>query len=326
MAETGLDGQIPTVTTPTEKFIVASETFTVAPPTERKADELTLTDVSTPEGLNQLKNKISVSKGKCFVLVHPFFGLKRQEDFQKPLVLPPNEEYKKYIGEVVGLLKNFSNNQIPVLIVEDGVRGLQRRDNLKGVEATKSWLQKELAELANLNSGEVFYVVSEQGSPSPLVSNAEDEKYRDMQEKGALDFKSNRVKVIRQPIIDFVNKLKGAGLAKAYIAGSNLGGYYSFGPEYLPADSGLSEGEFMETVGVLKDHFAKRRDGKEPKAGIKQHPFETILPRGCVAEMMRAIAYCDIDVLPTGATYPQKTPAREQIVKTKNDVYEMKPR
>lgn len=296
------------------------------PPIEKRPTELKLTDTSTPEGLAYLKSKLATSKGKCLIMVHPFYGFKRQEDFNKTLSLPPDEEYKKYISEIVDLLKNFSRNQIPVLIVEDGVLGLQRRDNLQGVEATRSWLQKELVELANFSSGEIFYTVSEQGSPSPLVSNTEDSRYRSMEEKGVKDIKGNPVKAIRQPIVNFVQKLKDAGLTRAYISGSNLGGYYNFGPEYLSAESGLTEGEFKGTVGVLKEHFANRRNGKEPPGGIKQHPFETILPRGCVAEMMRAIAYCDVDVLPTSATFPQKTPARDQINKVQNDVYLVKPR
>ena len=159
-------------------------------------------------------------------------------------------------------------------------------------------------EYFELSDGDIFIIPTMSSSPVPLIDVSVASKYE--KRSGFLDH--------RKVAVDFVGRLKQAGLKRVVFAGSNLGGSESaglFSDVYESArfvtDKSLFSDDDAEFKWRLADYYeGKRRSDRIPQGW--HHPLEIISPTGCVAEAIRTFAYCGISIGVTKATYPQRIP------------------
>lgn len=245
---------------------------------EKELLGLRLFDICTEEGMGAYAEALKASGGTSLIGVHVFYPLK----FERPFYDNSNDNLTGYIKDLGQLINNFSGRKIPILIFERSKAGAMFRTD-EFVSEAEGRLRRYLDEVVGLKGGNIFWAVTQQTSPYPLFSD----------HKGDIEDK----------VSGFMKRLEGSGLKKAVLCGSYFGGDDRvYGPDYLAADFIPMKGVFAYRKNwLLKDYYIDRLS----------HPFKTISPCGCLAEMVRALAFFGegrIKIGVSDVTFPQRMP------------------
>lgn len=286
---------------------------------ERKEEGkgIRLTDIYTEEGIRNFSKALELSDGNCIFLVHAFFPFFQVD--HSILEDPRKEKLKNYVDGLKSMVQKARaksrEKKIPVLAMVRGEVGQIRRGSGKKLEKAKERLRKDLGEFIELEDDDIFFIVTHQETPIPLLAGKDEREY--LHPSGLPNYK--------KIIIDFINRLKEAGLSRAVIAGTNLGGDRYFGKDYRSAEHPSMHGIFTDEEWKLKDYYASKGKARPHlRESDWKHPFEKISPEGCVAEIIRALAYGGVKVGVSQATYPQKIPKTSQLERSGISHFEVK--
>jgi hypothetical protein len=279
-----------------------------------------LKDLHNESGIVALSQALEASKGKCLIVVHPFYsfnGLSKNEE-SEVLNSPDKGNLKDYLSKLGTLIRKFSGQNIPIIVLQDAETGQMDRDN-ETIDMAKRKVERHMRELFGIEKNHnMFLVVTENEAPYPLnTQEEENEAFRQAQAQN-LPLSD----VMKGLSLTFVDKLKKAGLTTAYFAGMNFGGGPDFGNTYREASQNPTGGHFKDAEWKLKDYYQKRK-----MVGFTDplHAFEIISPEGCLAGAIRMFAHQDVDnIAVTNATYPEKVPTMSQINKRPGNLFEVK--
>jgi hypothetical protein len=278
-----------------------------------------LLDFNSEKGFAKYKKALQSSEGRCLFLVHPFYQFytkdldKEWSEIEKEI--ENNKNLKDYLQKTQQLVENIRQAGIPIFImIRAPIGHMYRTTKTNSLSIQK--LEKQLKKFLNINNFKnIFYLVTEQGSPLPLLTRKEENSYIYINNLSTPQERN------RQIISDFVHKLKNAGLKLALFAGSYFGGKAPWFEEtYQGATYKPTYGPFATENWKLKDYYFEKRKGG-PR---RKHPFEIILPEGCLATAIRMFAYGGVDKIGiTQATYPQTVPKTSQIEKIAPGIFKI---
>ncbi len=277
-----------------------------------------LTDVYSPEGMAQLGDRIRAANGHCFILVHPFYNfeeVEKIEDIQ-------DDDKRRYTNNLkIALQKVQAHNhsstgytELPILIFagHGGTNSHRTEANVKGASDELTQKISTLLEAP----GNYFFILTN-SNPEPLdTQRLPAPQVRELLGEQHYDDSYVPLSEDAKQFVDFMLQLRQVGLRSAVVAGENFGSQTNyFKGKYWPADKPAMSGLFK--VGshtpewLLRDHYFQRRKGTD---NARKHPLEVINPDGCVAEVVRGLAFSGIQTDLTRITYPRMLPVTSQIL------------